>query len=100
MLTRYEIARLVGLRALQLEQGAEPGMRVDDARLASDPIYVAARELEARTLDAYVQRPHGDSVDVRTTRLPPALRALLDTKDGGTRSHSSDSSDDSRMLAA
>ena len=84
LLTRYEVARTVGLRALQLDTGAQPLVDVGDERLRCDATYVAAREVEAGVLDAVVCRPSGD-VRVQEARLPLELYALLDTKDGGTR---------------
>lgn len=84
LLTRYEMARVVGLRAVALDEGAAPLVRVDDPRLSCDAVYVAACELWQRKLDAKIMR---DDVEVhlRTVRFPPELAALLDTKDGGTR---------------
>ena len=92
LLSRYEVSRLVGLRALQLDAGAVPGVRVDDGALRRDSVYVAARELEARVLHALVRRAEGN-VDVRTARLPVDLYSMLDTKDGrdrASRSHDSE----------
>lgn len=92
LLTRYEVARIVGLRALQLDQGAPPLVRIEDERLRCDALYVAARELEARALDAKVRRAGDVDVHVRDARLPPELHAMLDTKDGQSRdAYSSDS---------
>ena len=90
VLTRYEVARIVGLRALQLDAGATPGVRVEDDALRRDALYVASRELAEGTLDVVVVRRDvatGASrhVHVRDMVMPTELRAVLDTKDGGTR---------------
>lgn len=92
LLTRYEVARIVGLRALQLDQGAPPLVRVEDETLRCDALYVAARELSAGVLDAKVRRADED-VHVRDARLPPELHAVLDTKDGRSRGAYASSSD-------
>ena len=94
LLTRYEVARIVGLRALQLDQGAPPLVRVEDETLRCDALYVAARELSAGVLDAKVRRADED-VHVRDARLPPELHAVLDTKDGRSRGAYAASSSDS-----
>ena len=101
LLTRYEVARIVGLRALQLDAGAQSLVAVDDDALRRDPLYVAARELADRKLDVIVRRGEMD-LHVRDACFPTALRLLLDTKDGGTRSrnYASLSSDDSSTLSS
>jgi DNA-directed RNA polymerase subunit K/omega len=85
MLTRYELARVVGMRALQLQEGAPPGVGVADDDLRRDAVYVAARELEARALDARLVRADGTSHHVNDLRRPPELRSMLDARDGGAR---------------
>lgn len=85
LLTRYEVARAVSLRALQLDAGAKPTLHVEDEQLRCDACYVAALELSMGTLDAIVRRQVGGDVHVRDARMPPELNALLDTKDGGVR---------------
>jgi DNA-directed RNA polymerase subunit K/omega len=84
LLTRYEVARIVGLRALQLDAGAQSLVAVEDDVLRRDPLYVAALELAERKLDVLVRRGDVD-VHVRDARFPTSLRLLLDTKDGRTR---------------
>jgi DNA-directed RNA polymerase subunit K/omega len=85
LLTRFEAARVVGLRALQLDAGAEPRVHIADERLRCDAAYVATRELEAGVLDARVRRPTGEMVRVEEALLPAELVALLNVKDGGNR---------------
>lgn len=84
MLSRYEVARLVGMRALQLGDGATPLVHVEDEILRCDMVYVAAREVHAGVLDAQVRRADGSVVDVRSARMPSTLAVMLDTRDGGT----------------
>ena len=46
MLSRYEVSRVVGLRALQLAGGARSTIVVPDAGLSRDFLYVATLELQ------------------------------------------------------
>lgn len=88
MLSRYEVARLVGIRALQISEGAEPRVRVNDERHRRDGIYVAATELYHGRLDACVVRG-GTRVHVSKMRIPMDLATLLNTRDGGDRRYGS-----------
>lgn len=88
MLTRFEVTRLVGLRALQLSEGAQPLVVVPQEALRCNLVYVAALELFARRLDMRIARDR-DEVDVREEALPRMLSMLLDTCDGGCRSYES-----------
>lgn len=83
-LSRYEIARIVGLRAMQLESGSNPHVEVADHGLRSDATYMAALELYSRTLDVKVVR-NGVCHDVRKALFSSELAAMLDTRDGGAR---------------
>lgn len=51
---RYERARLIGIRAMQLLQGAEPLIKVPEN--ITDPIKIAALELESGKLPFLVKR--------------------------------------------
>ena len=84
LLTRFEVARLIGIRAMQLEEGAVPGVCVGDEALRGDAVYVAARELEDGKLDACVRRA-GQLAHVRDAHMPQELATLLNGKDGGRR---------------
>ena len=53
-LTRYEKARLIGARALQISMGAPPLIRVTKDMI--DPIEIALKELEAGVLPMTVRR--------------------------------------------
>lgn len=53
-LTRYEKARLIGARALQISMGAPPLIRVTKDMI--DPIDIALKELEAGVLPMTVRR--------------------------------------------
>lgn len=84
LLTRFEMARLIGIRAMQLEEGALPGLQVENVDLRADAVYVAGRELESGTLDACVRR--GEKlVHVRDISMPQELATMLNGKDGGRR---------------
>lgn len=85
-LTKFEVSRLVGLRALELGEGAAPQVHVANARLREDPTYVAALELFEGCMRARVRRGDAD-VDVTTLERPLCLAILLDTMDGETRSY-------------
>ncbi|KZX17740.1 DNA-directed RNA polymerase subunit K [Methanobrevibacter cuticularis] len=52
-LTRFEKARLLGARALQLSMGAKPLVKVSDS---IDPIDIAALELEKKVLPLIARR--------------------------------------------
>lgn len=86
MLTRFEVARAIGLRALQLEEGHEPRVACPDPALRRDTTYVAALEMHTRALPLRVVR-NSLYVDASTLALPPELTALLNTRDGGSRVH-------------
>lgn len=61
-LTKYERARLLGTRALQLSQNAPPLVEVDGE---TDPLKIAAKELRERKLPLIVRRylPDGSFED-------------------------------------
>jgi len=71
-LTRYERARIIGGRALQLSLGAFPLVEV---KPGDTPIDIAQRELEAGVLPVIIRRkkPDGTHVDVPLKEL---LRAM------------------------
>ncbi|MBM74318.1 MAG: hypothetical protein CMK59_02860 [Proteobacteria bacterium] len=87
LLTRFEVARIVGLRSLQLSEGSQPRVQVVDSFLRQNSTYVAALELKLGVLDARVVRGK-DEIIVSTARMPLCLDILLDTHDGGERSYS------------
>lgn len=86
MMTRYELARVLGMRALQIEDGDPCHVAIADDRLRCNAVYAAARELEAGALDAQVDRPLTGTVHVATLRPPAELLTMLDSSDGGSRS--------------
>jgi len=57
-LTRFERARIIGARALQLSMGAPPLINVSElpAYVKEDPVLIAQRELEAGVLPITVLR--------------------------------------------
>ncbi len=64
-LTRYEKARIIGARALQLSLGAPPLIPVDELKL-KDPIEIAAVELRYKLLPMVIRRrtPGGRYQDI------------------------------------
>jgi len=83
-LTRYELCRLIGVRALCLSEGEPSAVRLDDHALQRDATYVAAYELYHGLLDACVMRD-GKPVHVNEFVFPDELVVLLNTRDGGRR---------------
>lgn len=53
LLNRYEIARIIGLRALQIDEGAVPMVTVHEGETS---ISVSCREIMSGNLDAVVVR--------------------------------------------
>ncbi len=64
-LTRYERARIIGVRALQISLGAPVLIPVEKLRL-KDPIEIATKELELKVLPMIIRRwtPRGEYQDV------------------------------------
>ena len=87
LLTRFEVARLVGMRSLQLSEGEYPNVMVQNRALREDTMYVAALELSEGKLDAKIVRS-GRVIDVREAHMPQCLHVTLDSRDGGMRSYS------------
>lgn len=59
-LTRYEMARLIGSRALQLSQGAPMLVKLNEKQLEEikyNPIEIAKLELKAGVIPIDVKRP-------------------------------------------
>lgn len=67
-LTKYEKARILGGRALQLSLGAFP---LVDARPGDSAIDIAERELEASVLPIIIRRrmPDGTNLDIPLSKL-------------------------------
>jgi len=88
LLTRYEVARIVGMRALQLETG-QSSCLLDTMpscpRLRVDAVYLASLELAEGKLDVMVEREGIGLFHVRDAKCPQELFILLDTQDGGNR---------------
>ena len=68
-LTRYEKARIVGARALQLSFGAP--LLIDKPKDIIDPIKLALLELKAGILPLTIKRdnPNGESQDIPINKL-------------------------------
>lgn len=58
-LTKFEIARVIGARALQLAMGAPPLIDVSNIEI-KDPVYIAILELLKRLLPMSIIRPGKD----------------------------------------
>jgi len=68
-LTRFERARIIGARALQLALGAPPFIPLDPT--VKDPMTLARLELEAKALPLSIRRvlPDGEYQDIPITDL-------------------------------
>jgi DNA-directed RNA polymerase I, II, and III subunit RPABC2 len=68
-LTRYEKARIVGARSLQLSYGAP--MLIEKPKDVIDPIKIAKLELKARILPLTIRReyPSGEYQDIPINKL-------------------------------
>ncbi len=75
-LTRFEIARIVGARALQLSLGAPPLINVDKAP-KRDPIAIALTELYEGVLPITIRRMRPDG----TSQLIPVRKLLPDARE-------------------
>lgn len=76
-LTKYEVARVVGGRALQLALGAFPLVEV---KPTDTPIDIAKRELEAGVLPIIIRRrkPDGTYVDISINELLKPLEQMVE----------------------
>ena len=54
-LTKYEYTRILGQRAKQIEQGAQPFIKIDENLI--DPYLIAKKELENKKLPFIIKRP-------------------------------------------
>ncbi|MGC8982481.1 MAG: DNA-directed RNA polymerase subunit K [Desulfurococcaceae archaeon] len=62
-ITRFELARVIGARALQLAMGAPPLVNVDELPF-KDPVYIAIVELLNATLPMSILRWRSGGYDV------------------------------------
>ncbi|MEM4717385.1 MAG: DNA-directed RNA polymerase subunit K [Desulfurococcaceae archaeon] len=90
-LTRFEIARVVGVRALQLSLGSPPLLDISDVEV-KDPVYISILELINNILPMSILRP-GESggyeiVPVNkliTPEIKRYLGSILESWDIGRR---------------
>ena len=79
-LTKYECSRLIGIRMNQLADNA-PIMTSVDARLKTNLLYVASKELWEQKLNCVIERPLPDAkhykVNVQTLRIPEDVYQIL-----------------------
>ncbi len=82
-LTRYECARIIGIRASQI--GMSAPILIDMTAIPqskqSNFMYIAALELKARALDIVIRRPlpmnEYVEVNIRDLKIPDDLEALI-----------------------
>ena len=68
-LTKYERARLIGARALQIAMGAPLLLRLKKDEMAAlnfRPVSVAKKELEKGVLPLTIKRPMPKKVEIKT----------------------------------
>jgi DNA-directed RNA polymerase, subunit K (EC 2.7.7.6) len=76
-LTKYEIARIIGARAMQLAMGAQPLVDVHELG-TTDPVLIAMEELKRGLLDFIIVRelPGGKAVKIRLKELLELEKSL------------------------
>ena len=84
MLTRFEVAKIVGIRAVQLSEGSHSHVDIESTELRNDHTYVASLELYRRMLDVCVKRGN-NLCHVNDVEFPVDLLSYLNTRDGGNR---------------
>ena len=84
-LNKFEISKLVGIRALQIAHGDAHSVTVTDPVLKSDAMYLAALELYEGKLDALVKRDSDVRVHPKDVGFCDSLALMLDLKDNGKR---------------
>lgn len=57
-LSKYECTRIIGLRALEIQNGAPHLIDIENKHLQMDSIYVAAKELKNGLLDFKINRKY------------------------------------------
>ena len=67
-LTKYERARILGVRALQLSNGAQPMVKVDGI---TDVMDIAKKELREYKLPFIIRRklPDGSYIDIKLSEM-------------------------------
>ena len=58
ILTKYECTKIIGLRALEIQNGSPHLIKIKNHKLVTDSIYVAALELQNGLLDFKVNRKY------------------------------------------
>ncbi len=76
-LTKYEVARIIGARAMQLAMGAEPLVDVHEIG-TTDPVLVAMEEFKRGLLDFIIVRefPDGRAIRIRLKELIELQKSL------------------------
>jgi DNA-directed RNA polymerase, subunit K (EC 2.7.7.6) len=76
-LTKYEVARIVGARAMQLAMGAQPLVDIQEVG-STDPVLIAMEELKRGLLDFVIVRelPDGKTVKIRLKDLIELEKSL------------------------
>lgn len=99
-MTRFEMTRVIGMRALQLSEGHQSDVVLNDPNLRYDYTYVAACELRDGQLDMKVERENGDVFHVRDLQPPLDLATLIAVRDGSDVAHHAGGSSLSTLLSS
>jgi DNA-directed RNA polymerase subunit K/omega len=79
ILTKYECARIVGIRSSQLSMNAPVQVNVPE-HLKANLMYIAAKELKEKKLDIVVKRPLPDNkfyqIHINDMEIPEDLHFL------------------------
>lgn len=84
LLSPFETAKVLGIRALQLSEGSLPLIEIKDEALLFNLFYVAAVELRAGKLDMQVER-NGTAIHLSAFLPSPHLQCLIDANAAATR---------------
>lgn len=64
-LTRFEVARIIGARALQISMGAPILLKEKEFKDIKSPIEIAKLEFKRNAIPLTVKRPSGEIVKIR-----------------------------------
>ncbi len=61
--TRFEVARIIGARALQLSVGAPPLLKLKKEELKKGPVEIAKMEFEKEVIPITVKRTYPEKIE-------------------------------------
>ncbi len=78
-LTRFEVARIIGARALQVSLGAPILIKLEKEDI--DPIAIAEKEFKEIKIPMTIKRPMPDN-STETVEIKKAIKGWLESKNG------------------